>query len=54
MRNLLFARNERIRCMNQLEEALRLPVAVLLDNVRSMYNVGAFFRAADGVGLAKL
>jgi len=33
---------------------LRLPVAVLLDNVRSMYNVGAFFRAADGVGLEKL
>lgn len=32
----------------------RLPVAVLLDNVRSMYNVGAFFRAADGVGLQKL
>jgi len=33
---------------------LQLPVAVLLDNVRSMYNVGAFFRAADGVGLEKL
>ncbi len=31
-----------------------IPVAVLLDNVRSMYNVGAFFRAADGVGLEKL
>ena len=27
---------------------------VLLDDVRSMYNVGAFFRAADGVGLEKL
>ena len=35
-------------------ESLRLPVAVLLDNVRSMYNVGAFFRAADGAGLQKL
>ena len=33
---------------------LRLPAAVLLDNIRSMYNVGAFFRAADGVGLQKL
>ena len=31
-----------------------LPVAVLLDNVRSMYNVGAFFRVADGVVLQKL
>ncbi len=35
-------------------EELQLPVAVLLDDVRSMYNVGAFFRAADGVGLEKL
>ncbi len=35
-------------------EGLHLPAAVLLDNVRSMYNVGAFFRAADGVGLQKV
>src|SRR5215468_7859379 len=35
-------------------EGLRLPAAVLLDNVRSMYNVGAFFRVADGVGLEKV
>jgi 23S rRNA (guanosine2251-2'-O)-methyltransferase len=35
-------------------DALRLPAAVLLDNIRSMYNVGAFFRAADGVGLEKV
>ena len=35
-------------------DALHLPAAVLLDNVRSMYNVGAFFRAADGVGLEKV
>lgn len=35
-------------------EGIRLPAVVLLDNVRSMYNVGAFFRAADGVGLKKL
>jgi tRNA G18 (ribose-2'-O)-methylase SpoU len=31
-----------------------LPVAVLLDNVRSMYNVGAFFRTADASALEKL
>jgi 23S rRNA (guanosine2251-2'-O)-methyltransferase len=35
-------------------EGLRLPAAVLLDNVRSMYNVGAFFRVADGVRLEKV
>ncbi len=32
----------------------RLPISVLLDDIRSMYNVGAFFRAADGVSLQKL
>jgi len=31
-----------------------LPVSILLDNVRSLYNVGAFFRTADGVGAARL
>lgn len=31
-----------------------LPVTVLLDNVRSLYNVGAFFRTADGVGIERL
>lgn len=34
--------------------ALHLPVAILLDNVRSMYNVGAFFRTADGAGIERL
>ncbi len=32
----------------------RLPVSMLLDQVRSMYNVGAFFRIADGAGLERL
>ena len=27
----------------------RLPVRVLLENVRSLYNVGSFFRTADAV-----
>src|ERR1035441_7704160 len=31
-----------------------LPVAVPLDNVRSMYNVGAFFRTADAASVEKL
>ena len=29
-------------------------VEVLLHNVRSLYNVGAFFRTADAVGLSRL
>lgn len=36
------------------QDMARLPVAVLLDNVRSLYNVGAFFRTADAAGLEKL
>jgi len=32
----------------------RLPVAIVLENVRSMYNVGAFFRTADAAGAARL
>lgn len=36
-------------------EALRsLPACVLLENVRSLYNVGAFFRTADAVAIQKL
>jgi tRNA G18 (ribose-2'-O)-methylase SpoU len=35
-------------------DGLRLPVSILLDNVRSMYNVGAFFRTADGARIERL
>jgi 23S rRNA (guanosine2251-2'-O)-methyltransferase len=36
------------------DEVATLPVSVLLDNVRSLYNVGAFFRTADAAALEKL
>ncbi len=32
----------------------KLPVVILLDNVRSMYNVGSFFRTADAAAAEKL
>lgn len=32
----------------------RLPVAVALDRVRSVYNVGAFFRSGDAAGIERL
>jgi len=32
----------------------KLPVAVVLDNVRSLYNVGAFFRTMDAAACEKL
>lgn len=39
---------------SSLYEGLRLPVTILLDNVRSMYNVGSFFRTADGAAIEQL
>lgn len=37
--------------MNGVE---KFPISVLLDNVRSAYNVGSFFRTCDGAGVSKL
>jgi tRNA G18 (ribose-2'-O)-methylase SpoU len=31
-----------------------MPVSVMLDNVRSMYNTGSFFRTADGAAVERL
>ena len=36
------------------DEIRKLPVTVLLDNVRSMYNTGAFFRTGDAAGIERL
>ena len=32
----------------------RIPLTVVLNNIRSLHNVGAIFRTADGVGVEKL
>jgi 23S rRNA (guanosine2251-2'-O)-methyltransferase len=36
------------------DDLATLPVSILLDNVRSLYNVGAFFRTADAAGISRL
>jgi len=36
------------------DDAPQLPAVALLENIRSLYNVGAFFRTADAAGLRKL
>ena len=38
----------------QLKEMERLPIYVLLDNIRSLYNVGSIFRTSDGARIQKL
>ena len=34
--------------------APRLPFSVVLNNIRSLYNVGSIFRTSDGVGVEKI
>jgi 23S rRNA (guanosine2251-2'-O)-methyltransferase len=36
------------------DQLRQLPVAIFLDNIRSIYNVGSFFRTADAAGIEKL
>jgi tRNA G18 (ribose-2'-O)-methylase SpoU len=38
----------------QLAKMQRLPVFCLLDDIRSLYNVGSMFRTADGARISKL
>ena|SRR2546425_736519 len=38
----------------QLAREERFPLTILLDNVRSLYNVGSIFRSADGARVSKL
>ena len=42
------------RKLDEIQPADRLPVVVVVDNVRSLYNVGSIFRTSDGVLLEKL
>lgn len=38
----------------ELQTKDRFPIIVLLDNIRSLYNVGSIFRTADGARISKL
>lgn len=40
--------------LDRIHLASKLPVTVIVDNVRSLYNVGSIFRTSDGVLLEKL
>ncbi len=39
---------------NEVDNGARVPVYALLDNIRSLYNVGSIFRTSDGALLRKL
>lgn len=40
--------------VQEFKEQEKLPVVVVLDNVRSMHNVGSVFRTADGFAIEKV
>ena len=40
--------------INEVKFIPRLPIAILVENVRSVHNVGSIFRSADGFGADKI
>ena len=46
--------SQRRYSLDDLQASERLPVIVLLDNIRSLYNVGSIFRTSDGARIKKL
>lgn len=42
------------RSIKEVREMKRSPIYVVVDNVRSLYNVGAIFRTSDGVLASKI
>src|SRR6185369_4362667 len=40
--------------VDQFKEAEKLPITILLDNVRSLHNVGSVFRTADAFRIEKI
>ena len=38
----------------EIKQIPRLPISILVENVRSVYNVGSIFRSADGFGANKV
>lgn len=42
------------KTLETIDQAKKLPVIVILDNIRSSYNVGSIFRTSDGAMIEKL
>lgn len=40
--------------LEEVKQMNRLPISILVENVRSVHNVGAIFRTADGFGAEKV
>ena len=50
--------NDELKASRPTEEEVtkipRLPISILVENVRSVHNVGSIFRSADGFGASKI
>jgi tRNA G18 (ribose-2'-O)-methylase SpoU len=46
--------NQKRIASDKISQVRRLPVYVLLDNIRSLYNVGSIFRTADAARVEKI
>ena len=46
--------HEELLDRQQQRNGRRFPFVVVLNNIRSLYNVGSIFRTADGIGIEKL
>ena len=51
MRKLIL---EELKERRDQKPSQRMPVALLLEKIRSIHNVGSFFRTADGAGVEKI
>ena len=40
--------------LDEVKNIDRLPISILVENVRSVHNVGSIFRSADGFGEQKI
>lgn len=45
---------EIVQRQKEAQKGRRLPFCAVLNNIRSLYNVGSIFRSADGAGVEKL
>ena len=45
---------ELVARQNEQQSTPKIPLTVVLNNIRSLYNVGSIFRTADGVGVEKI
>jgi tRNA G18 (ribose-2'-O)-methylase SpoU len=55
IRKLEFEEIQQLRpALEEADSLERFPVAVMAENIRSLYNVGSIFRTSDGAGIEKL